>query len=279
MAPLLALLLAATSVESAALADDGLRAYEEMDLDGARELLGKAQRVASSRERPRVELWLGIVELERGNEAVARRWVRSALHGNPSLAAPPSVSPKVRAIIDELRPAARSSPSTRLARRARPASEAPRLAASSPAPAADTSTTIAAASPSSSSPSPSPSISTPISPHGGPADQAAPSPIPAASPIAAASPELGQLPSALVLAGAGAGAVAVSALGGGVILGALAQGAADAAQKEARAVDASARYDEASATAWMANGLYAVGAVAAAVGVGCATIELAGVGE
>lgn len=263
MGVLFAILLAATSADAADLTANGLRAYEDMDLDQARELLTRAQRAAPSRERPRVELWLGIVELERGNEAMARRWLRTALQGNPSLPVPASVSPKVRALVDELRPAPRATPATRLARRARPAAEPPRLAAAPALGVPQGSPVLPLAS---------------VSPHGGLAAEGT-SPVPAVDAPAPGAELALPMPSPLVLAGAGAGAVAVGALGGGVLLGAMAQGAADAAVREARAVDATARYDEANATAWMANGLYAVGAVAAAVGVGCATMELAGVGE
>lgn len=258
MSPLLALFLALGAADSASLTEEGVRAYEDMDLDAAREHLSQAQRAAPSRDKPRIELWLGIVELERGNEAAARRWMRSALQANPALVPPPSVSPKVRALVEELRPATRATTPAKVARRARPAVLPPRPAAVSP-PA-------------------SPPGALEVAPHGGPAAEGA-SPADALPAVALRPPEPAAMPSALVLAGAGAGAVAVGALGGGVLLGVLAQGAAEAAESEARAADATARFDEANATAWAANGLYAFGAVAAAVGVGCAAVEMAGVVE
>lgn len=263
MSPFLALLLALGAADPASLADEGVRAYEDMDLDAAREHLSQAQRAAPSKDRPRIELWLGIVELERGNEAAARRWMRSALQASPALVPPPNVSPKVRALVEELRPAARPTAPARVVRRTRAAVLPPRLASATPA---------------------SPS-SLAVAPHGG-LDAGAPglpgeeqSPATPAAALSAAAAEPAFMPSPLVLAGAGAGAVAVGALGGGVLLGVLAQGAADAAQSEASATDATARFDEANATAWAANGLYAFGAVAAAVGVGCAAMEMAGVVE
>lgn len=289
MAPLFVLLLAFSAPAASGLPEEGMRAYEDMDLDAARDAFTKAQRAAPARERPRLELWLGIIELERGNEAAARRWLRSALQASPGLAVPASVSPKVRTLVEELRPAVKATRQTRAAGRAR-ASSAPPPTIAATAPALPPPVPPPPAPPPPAPPPPQQSaepvaetvasLTTPAPPPmqvANPAAPAAPAPAPEA-PLATTS-TVAPLPSPMLLAGAGAGVLAVGAVGGGVVLGAFAAQAAADAEGEARAVDATARYQWANATAWLANGMYALGAVSAAVGVGCATVALAGAAE
>lgn len=287
MAPLFVLLLAASAPSTAGLPEAGVRAYEEMDLDAARDAFAKAQRAAPARERPRLELWLGIIELERGNEGAARRWLRSALQASPGLAVPGSVSPKVRGLVDELRPAQKAPRQTRVASRARvapaPAPPAPAPAqpvVAAPAPPAPLPEAPAETVASLTAPAPAPLQSASVV--AAPAPAAAPVPAPAPTPVPEPTPALQHQappPSPMLLASAGAGALALGALGGGVVLGAFAAQASADAEHETRAVDATARYEWATATAWLANGMYALGVVSAAVGAGCATVALSGAAE
>ena len=70
-----------------------------MELELAADKLAAARAEASADERPRIDLWLGVVELERGRDAAARRHFKTALQANPRLSVPKSLSPKVHELV------------------------------------------------------------------------------------------------------------------------------------------------------------------------------------
>lgn len=244
---LFALLALQAASEAQQLLDQGINAYEAMELDLAQSRLSEAAEVATDDERARIELWRGVVELERGADDAARRHLRAALQHNPRLLVPRSLSPKVHALIEELRPS-RAPP-----RAARPPARAPEPPAPPPpAPAAPSSRADEGAAP----------VATAV-------PQPAPGPAqPQASPgVKDAEPTGGEAPvSPFLVVGAGSAALAGAALAGALGLGVSAKLLEGEAQAAPRAETATAQYEQAAGNALVANALFIGSGVAAAGG-------------
>ena len=358
--PLLCLVLAAAGADASRLTQDGLRAFDDMDLDVAQKAFDAARKTASPKERPRIELWLGIVELERGNERAAQHWLRSALSTSPRLVVADQVSPKIREHVEAVRAQVRAE-KLRAARTAddseapvvmaaAPSSGAPAAGPteapppSTPAPASSSATTspatssTATGSPSTSSAATGSmgtgstatgsaatgstgtgsaatgstgtgSTGTGFTATGSTAKGSAATGSTGKGSAATGSAATGsagtgstgtgstatgspaspashtsadgrwEQASPVFVVGVGAAVVAAGALLAGAGAGVAAQQAADEAKAAPRAADATARYGAANITAWVANGLYATSAVAAAVGLGALGLTYMGAPE
>lgn len=271
------LALSASAARAVSLAE-GVQAYEDMELDTAAETLTKALRTAAPKDKPRVELWLAIVELERGNDATAHRWLESALRADPTITVEHELSPKVLAAIESVRAtvttsAARSLPS------------APPASAMSGAPQATVTVPPAALvpppPPGHPTPAPSAAGTSPASTAPSSAERSddvdvAVAPIASVSASEPSPSAMGMTestgPSTLVYVTAVTGAVAAGALAGGAVLGAIARVGSDAAEREAVAAIATERYQEASTAAFTANSLFIAGGVAAVASLVCGVL-------
>lgn len=251
---------------------DGVRAYEDMELDTAADKLAQALRSSSSRDKPRIELWLGIVELERGNEATARRWLKSALRANSKLTVEQELSPKIVATIEAVRAQVASSSPAPLPVVAAPAPVAAPVvveerAAAVVAPAAPVVAPPVAPAPFVAPLAPAPAA--PIAPIASIASIA-----PMIAPIATTTADVGADggPSPLIFVTAATGAVSAGALVGGAVLGTIARVGGEAASREPVASVATERYQEASTAAVAANGLFIAGGVAAIASAVCGVL-------
>ncbi len=259
---------------------DGVRAYEDMELDTAADKLAQALRASSSKDKPRIELWLGIVELERGNEATARRWLKQALRANPALTVEQELSPKIVAAIEAVRAqvtssSPSSSPSPSPSSSPAPASVvAPPVVVEEAAPVT-TGVTGATGAPAVAAPFVAPAPLAPAPPRGAPiAPIASIASIAPIAPTATATPDAveDEGPSPLIFVTAATGAVSAGALVGGAVLGTIARVGGEAANREPVASVATERYQEASTAAVAANGLFIAGGVAAIASAVCGVL-------
>jgi hypothetical protein len=259
----------------------GVQAYENMELDDAADKLAHALKKSSTKDKPRIELWLGIVELERGNEATARRWLRAALRANPTLTVEQELSPKILATIEAVRTQVTSSspPSPPSTPAAAPPSSPPAVAPVVDEPAASVVSPapvppVAPAQPAVAPPSSAPPVAA-----GAPAVSVAPA---ADAPSAVASAPVAQTvaqdaslddaPSTLLFVTAATGAGSAGALVGGAVLGTIARLGGEAAEREPVAAAATERYQDASTAAVAANGLFIAGGVAAVASAVCGVL-------
>lgn len=301
MSPLMLLVLTvalAAPTPGEALLEEGLRAYDDMDLDRARASLAQARDVATSEERPRIDLWLGIVEIERGRDDDARRWLRSALRVSPRLAVSREVSPKILATIDAVRAEVLTpdAPAARPPEHDATVRPALRTAAGTTTMGTTTMGTTATATDTTSTTSTDTNL--PADPDVGRALTTAPAaaartgpstapppptvrgPTVAAGVAAVAAPASpagtgGESMPPLLVAGATSGALALAAVGTASVFGVMAHLGGEAARHEERAALATERYAEANAAALTANSLFVAGGVAAAVGATCGAVWLA----
>jgi hypothetical protein len=280
------------------LLSEGINAYDAMELDLAREKLTAARKNGAPSERARADLWLGVVELERGRDAAARRSLRAALQADPNLEVPQRLSPKVRALVEELRPVpkeptqetqkdtpkpreARERPRARASTRGAGREPAARIPVMLPAPVA-----VLAAAPAppvaTEAPAPPPSATM--------VEAAAPAP-PEGSPLASESAAAGAPVDGAVTADAGTGTLSpfvVLAAGGGalaatglvaaVALGVSAKMLEAEAAAAPRAANATAAYEQAAGSALVANALFVGSGLAAVGGAACAGLWIFGGG-
>jgi hypothetical protein len=276
---LMAGLIAATG-DATRLLDEGIRAYDAMELDAAQGKLREARAATESNaERARIDMWLAVVELERGNDGGARRHMRNAFANNPRLDVPSALSPRVHALANAVRPenvseakepARPTKPRrARLARVERspppPSAVPPELVESAEPPPAEPSV-AAAVPPSAPVTEPEPASKPPKPPTTDPPDATGTRPPP---------PETvddGQPLPLLMLASAGVGAAATLALLGGVGLGVMAKSVEADAESEKKAEAATEKFQTASTASMAANGLYATSGLLAVTGGVCAAI-------
>jgi hypothetical protein len=287
--------------EAPQLLSEGINAYDAMELDLAREKLTAARKVGSPSERARADLWLGVVELERGRDAAARRSLRAALQADPNLEVPARLSPKVRALVEELRPApeepvqetlkdtpkqpareARERPRPRLGTRAAVRAPAARVPVMLPVPAA-----ALAGAP---APAVSPEASAPVG--AVPVDTAGASASPEPAPATMASGSPGGTPpeqgatadagagtlSPFVVLAAGGGALAATGLVAALALGVSAKMLEAEATEAPHAANATAAYEQAAGSALVANALFVGSGLAAVGGAACAALWIYGGG-